>query len=122
MKRYFSLAEIMIVVVIIGLLIGIIVPKVTGQLGDATIQTCKANIKQISSEIDSYYLKHKKFPESLQTLVDNKILKKKHLLDPWGSEYQYEIDKETHAGYDILSAGEDRSFNSDDDISLEEDL
>jgi general secretion pathway protein G len=93
----FSLAELMVVIVIIGLLATLVVPNVIRNLFVANTAKAKADIVQIDSACGEYAIQNQmKYPESLQELVTPDetgytYLKRETVpLDPWGNEYMYE--------------------------------
>src|SRR3954471_25067656 len=67
-QRAFSLIEIMIVVVIIGLLAGLVTYATTGYLDRAKRQRAKADIATFGGAVDSFYLEHGRFPENSEGL------------------------------------------------------
>ena len=93
----FSLAELMVVIVIIGLLATLVVPNVIRNLFVANVEKAKMDIVQIDNACTEYATQNQmKYPESIQQLVTPDelgftFLKKETVpLDPWGNEYQYE--------------------------------
>ena len=122
MKRYqygFTLIEVMVVVVILGILAAIVVPKVMDRPDMARMIKAKQDIRAIESMLNLYKLDHYKFPDNdqgLQALVSppksestgksspyiNKIPK-----DPWGNEYQY-LNPGVHGEVDIFTLGADK--------------
>ena len=118
----FTLIEILLVVVIIGILAAIAVPRLGGRVGQSQIAAAKAGCGAIGTAIDLYETDNGKLPESLQNLVNKGsepnwngpyIRKVEGLKDPWGTEFQY-----TKQGnvYTVASAGPDLSFGSADDV------
>lgn len=96
-KSGFSLAELMVVIVILGLLATLVVPKVFDALKRAFGGKVKSDIMAISSALDDYAINNGgKYPESLEDLVTPDengytYLKQKSVpQDPWSMEYQYE--------------------------------
>ncbi|MEM7516042.1 MAG: type II secretion system protein GspG, partial [Planctomycetota bacterium] len=93
----FSLAELMVVIVIIGLLVTLVVPNVMEKLGFAQTSAAKANIVQLSSALNEYAIRNGgNYPDSLEALVEPDengvtFLGRKTLpLDPWKQEFYYE--------------------------------
>ena len=116
----FTLIEILLVVVIIGILAAIAVPNLVGSSEKAQRNAAKQGIAVIESAIARYEIDNSKLPDNLQSLVTkggesggSYIKKAEGLKDPWGTEYQY-----TKQGYDytVVSAGPDLNFGSADDI------
>lgn len=93
----FTLAEMMVVIVIIGLLATLVVPNVLKKLSDAFGGKVKADIVTISSALDEYAINNSgKYPDSLEALVTPDLNGNTYLrmtkvpVDPWKNEYQYE--------------------------------
>ena len=93
----FTLAELMVVIVILGLLATVVAPNVIGYLAQGKWTKVKADIKALDEAVNSYAARNMgKFPDSLQALVNpdeygHAYLKRKTIpKDPWGFEYRYE--------------------------------
>jgi general secretion pathway protein G len=120
-SRGFTLVEIMVVVVILGILAATIIPQFIGTTKDAKISAAKAHIAELESAIERFYVQMDRYPtseEGLKVLVDppaNDDSKKwrgpyvKQLrADPWGNAYQYLIPGAHHTtSFDIWSRGAD---------------
>lgn len=107
----FSLAELMVVIVILGLLATIVVPNVLKYLGSANETVVKSDISQIVQAIDSYMIQNGgKGPESLELLEqpdqNGHAYLKKIPLDPWKNPYVYEPGLGSQP-YRVLSYGKD---------------
>src|SRR5689334_8916337 len=105
--KAFSLVEIMIVVVIIGLLAAMVTYATTSYLDRAKRSRAKADIATYSGAVDSFYLDNGRFPdnsEGLRVLVPNFVKTLQN--DPWGRPYQY-LQPGKHGKYDIISYGAD---------------
>ena len=110
----FSLAELMVVIVILGLLATLAVQNVPAILRRAFGGTVKANITTISQAVDNYIvLNNGRHPNSLEDLVtpdDNgeTILRgSKVPADPWGNEFMYEPPMAGTRGYRVFTYGKD---------------
>ena len=110
----FSLAELMVVIVIIGLLATVVVPNVVGKLGQANVAKAKADIGAIASAVESYQLDNAgRLPEDLNLLVERddkgtKYLKQDKVpVDPWGNEYIYEPPSGAEPDFLIWTYGAD---------------
>jgi len=106
-RRAFSLIEIMIVVVIIGLMAGVVTLATTGYLERAKKERARSDIATYSTALDSYYLQKGRFPdtqEGLKVLVPDFV--KAITTDPWGHPYQFLLSKQSTA-YEIISYGAD---------------
>ncbi len=117
----FSLIEILIVVVIVGLLAGLVGPELFSRLGKVKATAAKAQIEQLSAALDSYRLDMGSYPITSQGLVvlveppqQNQdswtgpyLRKGKIPLDPWGEAYRYRSPGE-HGDFDLFSYGADK--------------
>jgi general secretion pathway protein G len=106
-RRAFSLIEIMIVVVIIGLMAGVVTLATTGYLERAKKERARSDIATYSTALDSYYLQKGRFPdtqEGLKVLVPDFV--KAITSDPWGHPYQY-LKPGKSTPYEIISYGAD---------------
>ncbi|MEJ2033124.1 MAG: type II secretion system major pseudopilin GspG [Deltaproteobacteria bacterium] len=117
-ERGFSLIELMIVIVILGLLASIVAPRLMGKLEKAENQTAKTQVEMMMTALDAYRLDMGHYPTSqeggLEALVQNPgsdlwagpYLKKGVPLDPWHNPYQYRNPGE-HGDVDVFSYGAD---------------
>ena len=117
-QRGFSLMELMIVMVILGLLASLVGPAMFKRLGTAKQKTAKTQIGMLMTALDAYRLDMGHYPtqqEGLEALVvdpgeekwDGPYLKKGVPLDPWDSEYIYQNPGE-HGEVDIVALGADK--------------
>ncbi|MBI4792756.1 MAG: type II secretion system major pseudopilin GspG [Deltaproteobacteria bacterium] len=117
-QRGFSLMELMIVMVILGLLASLVGPAMFKRLGTAKQKTAKTQIGMLMTALDAYRLDMGHYPtqqEGLEALVvnpgedkwDGPYLKKGVPLDPWDSEYIYQNPGE-HGEVDISALGADK--------------
>ena len=96
MRAGFSLAELMVVIVIIGLLATAVVPKLMDRLGEAKWGKAKSDINGISQALQQYAINNGRYPDSLEALVTPDSNNRTYLdlkalpQDPWGNEYVYE--------------------------------
>ncbi len=114
----FTLIELIVVVIIIGLLAGLVVPQFIRQEEKATAKAAKAQIELFGTALDTFRLDVGRYPssqEGLQALNqrpggvdrwDGPYLKKALPLDPWGHAYIYKNPGD-HGPYDIISYGAD---------------
>ena len=101
--RGFTLLEILVVVVIIGLLAGFVAPRYFGQVGKSEVNAAKAQIDALGKALDQYRLDTGNYPSpelGLKALVDRPpnepkwngpYLRKAVPLDPWGKPYVYKV-------------------------------
>jgi general secretion pathway protein G len=119
--RGFTLIEIMVVVIIIGLLAAVIVPQVISKVDEAKVAKAKSDIQALETALTMFRLDNSKYPtteEGLQSLVTQpndptirhwrpggylqRISK-----DPWGFDYQYTYPGQHGKEYDLYSLGAD---------------
>lgn len=112
-SRGFTLIEIMVVVVIIGLLATLILPRVLGRQEEAMVIKSKSDIRALTSALKLYKLDNFKFPttsDGLDVLVsggkDGKGYIDRLPADPWGNNYQYLYPGEKME-FDLWSHGAD---------------
>jgi len=120
-SRGFTLIEIMVVVVILGILAATIIPQFIGTTFDAKVGASKAHVAELESAIERFYVHMDRYPtteEGLKVLTDPPTgddAKKwrgpyiKQLRnDPWGNEYQYHFPGTHHpTSFDLWSRGAD---------------
>lgn len=118
LRRGFTLLELLVVMVIIGLLAGYVGPKYFGQIGKSEVKAARAQIDALEKALDQYRLDVGRYPSTdagLAALVtrpanepkwSGPYLKKAVPLDPWGRPYVYKSPGE-HGEYDLLSFGKD---------------
>jgi general secretion pathway protein G len=106
----FTLIELMVVMVIIGLLAATVVPKFFGQVDKAMQQDAQAQIELLGQALDLYRLEKHKYPTSDEGLEAIKSYLKKNVpKDPWGNAYIYESPGKEGRGYDLISLGGDNA-------------
>jgi len=122
LRAGFTLAELMVVIVIIGLLATLVVPNVMKKLFTANITKAKADITAIANAVDQYAIENAgRYPDSLELLVTpdengftflkGEVVPK----DPWGFEYGYEPPAAGSQTYRVLSYGKDGSPGGEGD-------
>ncbi|MEM9623266.1 MAG: type II secretion system major pseudopilin GspG [Pseudomonadota bacterium] len=115
----FTLIEILVVVVILGILGAVVVPQIMGRPDTARIQAAQTDIRTLAAALDVYRLDNFQYPSSEQGL-DALVTKpsgfpepknynpegyiRELKTDPWGSPYIYERDE---IGFDLFSLGAD---------------
>ncbi len=103
----FTLIEILLVVVIIGILAAIAVPRLGGRVGQAQIAAARAGCGAIGTAIDLYETDNGKLPESLQNLITKGsepnwngpyVRKAESLKDPWGNGFPIHQERQQLRG------------------------
>ena len=114
----FTLLELLVVMVIIGLLASYVGPRYFSQVGKSEVKTTRAQIDALEKALDQYRLDTGHYPtteQGLSALVtrpaneprwDGSYLKKSVPPDPWGNPYVYKQPGD-HGEYDLLSYGND---------------
>jgi len=121
LQRGFTLVEIMVVVVIIGILGALVVPKLISRTGEARITAAKTDISQLMQSLKLYKLDNQRYPtteQGLKALVEKPTsgpaangwktggYVDKVQNDPWGNPYQY-LSPGVKGEIDIFSLGAD---------------
>lgn len=117
----FTLIELMVVMIILGLLAALVVPRMFGRIGQAKQKAAYAQIELFGTALDSFRLDVGRYPtteEGLQALIERPAgvdtwngpyLKKTEIpLDPWNNPYHYESPGK-HGDYDLYSLGADNA-------------
>ncbi|MBN2704749.1 MAG: type II secretion system protein GspG [Pontiellaceae bacterium] len=114
----FTLIEIILVVVIIGILAGIAIPNIGNKSDKAKISAGKANISTLDTAVSEYQMMNGEYPSSLDQLLDEAkggpYLKKMNIpKDPWGNEFVYSApgSHNTHS-FDISASGHEEDVNN----------
>ena len=114
----FTLLELLVVIVIIGLLAGYVAPRYFSQVGRSEVQVARAQIESLEKALDQYRLDVRRYPaaeEGLEALVakpagaenwQGPYLKKAVPNDPWGRAYVYRVPGEK-AEFELISFGRD---------------
>lgn len=117
-RRGFTLLELLVVMVIIGLLAGYVGPKYFSQIGKSEIKVARAQIDALGKALDQFRLDNGHYPSSEQGLAslvtrpaneprwDGPYLQKGVPADPWSNPYVFVMPGE-HNEYDLLSYGKD---------------
>ena len=119
--RGFTLLEIMVVVIIIGLLAAVIVPTVMNRVDDAKVTKAKEDIRSLETALTMYYLDNSKYPTNDQGLAALVVQPTDPTIknwkaggyidriskDPWGNPYQFVFPGTHGKAYDLCSLGAD---------------
>ena len=124
-RKAFTLVELMLVVIIIGILVAMVMPRLAGRTEQARQAAARADIDaNLASALDLYEIDNGAYPESLDELLVKKESArnwkgpylKKRPADPWGNPYVYKCPG-THGDYDLFSCGKDGVEGGGDDIT-----
>lgn len=126
-RKGFTLIEIMLVVIILGVLAAMVVPRLTGRSDEARKSVAKTDIESnIPLALDLYEVDTGSYPDDLASLTaapsgitnwKGPYLKKKPL-DPWGRPYTYKYPGDQNEGsYDLSSNGKDGVAGNEDDVN-----
>ncbi len=122
----FTLLELLVVLVIIGLLVGYVGPRYFSQIGKSETKAARAQIDALEKALDQYRIDTGHYPTTEQGLValnarpssearwDGPYLKKVVPLDPWGKAYLYRQPGE-HGELDLFSYGKDGQAGGEGD-------
>ena len=129
-RRAFTLIELLLVLVILGVLAGIVVPRFGGQTERARETAAQSQIATFGTALDAYEIDMGNYPKGkngLQELVvaprnsstwKGPYLKSDIPNDPWNNAYVYEAPgKNNPSSYDLMSMGKDGRVGGDDDIA-----
>lgn len=127
-KAGFTLVELLLVLVILGLLAAIVVPKFAGRTEQAKITAARTQIASFETVLDAFEIDNGYYPEGSDGLTDlvhqpdnapnwNGPYLKEIPLDPWENAYLYTYPgEENENGYDLMSLGPDGRSGNEDDI------
>ncbi len=114
----FTLIELLVVIIVLGLLVGLVGPRLFGRVGQSKVAAARAQIELLGAGLDQYRLDVGAYPTTAQGLdalqrnpsVTNwngPYLKKAVPVDPWGNPYKYRCCPGQHGDYDLWSEGAD---------------
>jgi general secretion pathway protein G len=129
-QRAFTLIELLLVLVILGILAAIVVPKFSGRTEQARATAAVSQIATFGTALDAFEVDNGYYPKGKNGLNDlaqqprdatnwkGPYLKSEIPMDPWGHAYIYECPgKHNPSGYDLSSLGPDGRAGTDDDIT-----
>src|SRR5215207_390421 len=122
-RAAFTLLELLVVLLVIGLLAGLVAPQILGRVSDARETTAKAQLEMLETALESYRLDNGRYPTAEQGLAALRerptggpaprnwrgpYLRKPVPLDPWGNAYVYRVPGQRNpTGFDLFSFGRD---------------
>ena len=119
----FTLIELLVVIIVLGLLVGLVGPRLFGRVGQSKQAAAKAQIELLGAGLDGYRLDVGSYPNTSQgvdalqrnpgvTNWNGPYLKKAVPKDPWGNPYKYRAPGQ-HGEYDLWSEGADGTPGGD---------
>ncbi|MDD4955330.1 MAG: type II secretion system major pseudopilin GspG [Candidatus Omnitrophica bacterium] len=122
-RKSFTLIELMLVVIIIGVLAAMVMPRLVGRSEQARVAAAKADIdSNLATALDLYEMDIGHYPNALSELRSDSGTAgwkgpylKKAAKDPWGREYDYNLEAAENKDYKLCSKGADE-VKTDDDI------
>lgn len=128
-QRGFTLLELLVVIVIIGMLVGFVAPDFFRQLGKSETTTARAQMTALAKALDNYRLDNGRYPSSeqgLRSLLEKPAganhwqgpyLRGALPLDPWGNPYLYRFPGSAGPDFDLMSLGKDGQSGGQDDAA-----
>ena len=126
----FTLIELLLVLVILGILAAIVVPKFSGRTEQARITAAESQIATFGTALDAFEVDVGRYPKGRNGLSDlvsaprdaqswrGPYMKNDIPKDPWGNDYVYECPgKNNPSSYDLYSMGPDGRAGSEDDVT-----
>ncbi|MBC7897220.1 MAG: type II secretion system major pseudopilin GspG [Cytophagaceae bacterium] len=119
-RKGFTLLELIVVIIVLGLLVGLVAPQIFGRVGEAKDVAARTQMALLGTALDNFRLDNSSYPLTAQGLVALRVapaggttwrgpyLRKDIPLDPWGRGYVYRSPGERNPnGYDLSSLGRD---------------
>lgn len=110
----FTLVELLIVIVILGLLMSLVAPTMFSKVDSTKVKTARAQMQMIETALDTYRLDMGEYPETLTALLqssasgwDGPYMPKRIPEDPWGNSYYYVSPGSDEQPFQLLSLGKD---------------
>ena len=117
LKKAFTLMELMVVIIILGLLASFVLPSLTGKSEEAKQKLTCVQMKSIDQALKMYKIDNSTYPsteEGLPLLVEKKYFEDSKVpKDSWGNNYIYTNNEDT---YEIISLGANKKEGGGDDI------
>ncbi|MCC7415488.1 MAG: type II secretion system major pseudopilin GspG [Epsilonproteobacteria bacterium] len=126
-RQGFSLMEILIAIAILGLVGGLLIPKLAGVFSGAQVDTAKQSLRGLKSAIEMFHLKVGDYPDSLKDLYKKPAneelardwagpyIEEKKLVDPWKTKFQYTKTPGQAHPFELYSYGPKKKAASKDE-------
>lgn len=130
-KRCFTLMELLVVILILGLLIGLVGPRVIDKFKGSQWNAAAQQARLLRKAVESYYLDKSKYPDGLDGLLEKDSFGGRYFSeefipkDPWGREYEYQKPGSGDRAFDIICYGADGTSGGEGvnrDVSCWDDL
>lgn len=122
-RAAFTLLELLVVLLVLGLLAGLVAPQILGRVGEAKTTTAKTQLALLATALDSYRLDNGDYPTTAQGLAALRekptaapvpaqwrgpYMRREIPMDPWGRPYTYRYPRERNrTTFDLFSLGRD---------------
>lgn len=129
-NRGFTLIEVLVVIVILGLIAGLIIPRITGRVDEAKVETTKIQMKAIKDALEQYKLDNGIYPtteQGIKALVEKPTTPpipsrwRQYLdkipQDAWGRDFLY-LSPGINRPFELRSKGADGKEDTEDDIDV----
>lgn len=126
----FTLIEVLVVIVILGLIAGLIIPRITGRVDEAKIETTKIQMKAIKDALEQYKLDNGIYPtteQGIRALFEKPTIPPvparwrqyldKFPQDAWGRDFLY-LSPGINRPFELRSVGADGKEDTEDDINI----
>jgi general secretion pathway protein G len=116
-EKGFTMIELLVVLVILGLLAGLVGPQFFGKVDSSKVRTAETQVKMLKMALQTYRLDVGSYPSSISDLQKSPAsvanywqgpyLDENLPLDPWNNDYQYRLDSNAQQGFYLYSLGAD---------------
>ena len=108
----FTLVEMLVVILIIGLLASIVLVNIHHHWVGSQVKITRISIRKLKSQVEIFYFDHNRYPDSIEEMVDDYI--EEVPVDGWNREFIYHVPGVRGARFDIVSYGDDGQEGGED--------